>query len=335
MRMPTAETVVHVSGFSYLNNRDRLLDELLDARHAAVALESSVRRLEYFPGDESELIDLLRGMDGKATTAQAGIGLVLATHWQDNRYTLTAAARTRFAGTFEYVASDEPKLRLAPVVAFIELAKLESRVRVSGYGVAEVALHRRMDEIVLPATRITLSVKHQEYSLYERDVPIQDYRESDLFKLGDYSRRFSRPNLSVASVTDVGDWRLGLAIENLVPDTLRGLQSTAYRIRPQATVQIGYQLMWGSANLYQDLNSQPAFGQVSERRETALKFDMPLGKRFVIGAGYQYVAKGRDDDAFSLSLSYRLPDSFYLGVSATAASRHEFGGAFRIQLPLF
>ena len=166
------ETVVHVSGFSYLNNRDRLLDELLDARNAAVALETSVRQLRYFPGDEEELMQLLKGMDGKATTAQAGIGLVLGIPWRDDRYSLTATAYTRFAGTFEYEPSDEPKLRLAPLISFIELSELESRMRVSGIGVSELALHRRIDEISLPATTVTVSLKHQEIWLYERDVPI-------------------------------------------------------------------------------------------------------------------------------------------------------------------
>ncbi len=333
-REPLVETVVHVSGFSYLNNRERLLDELLDARNAAVELETGVRQLRYFPGDEDKLIRLLKGMDGKATTAQAGIGLVLGIPWRDDRYTLTTTARTRFAGTFEYEPSDEPKLRLAPLISFIELSELESRVRVSGFGVGELALHRRIDEISLPATTVTVSLKHQEIWLYERDVPIQRYRESDLFKLSDFTRKFSRPNIDLSSVTELDQWRFGVRIENLLADTLRGLQGSPYELKPRASLTVSRRWEWGRVGLFQDVSAQPAFGQVMPRRETIASIEVPLGQRWEVGAGYQAVAMDRDHDAVSLSLRYRLLDSFYLGVSAMAAGRHELGGTFRIQMPL-
>ncbi len=332
-RPDLVETVAHSSGYTFLNDREEMLDDLLKARREAAALESSVRRFEYRPGDEEPLIRRLQSLDNTATTFQAGIGLVIGGPVFDDRYTVSAQAHTRFAGTFDYVESDEPKLRLAPVIAFFELSELESRARVSGYGVGEVALHRRLDEVNITATTVSTSLKYQAISLYEREVPIQDYRESDFFELSGFTRDFHRANVDLSSSTELGRWRVGLTLRDLFESTYRGPRGSTFHLRTRGELRIDYQFDWARVSLFQELTPQPAFGEMKGRRETVLGVEKPISRRFVVGASYMHVARDRDNDSLSLSLSYHLLDSFYIGVTGTAASDRELGGAFRLQLP--
>ncbi|MBB3045989.1 hypothetical protein FHR99_000225 [Litorivivens lipolytica] len=332
-RPALTELVAHSSGYTFLNDREEMLDDLLDARREAAALENSVRRFEYRPGDEEALIQTLKSLDGKATTFQGGIGLVVASPFFDDRYTLSATAFTRFAGTFEFVEDDEPKLRLAPVIAFFQLSDLESRARVLGYGMAEVALHRKMDEIDLPATTVSLSFKYQGLSLYEREVPIQDYRESEFFELSGFTREYRRANVDIATLTEIDRWQIGLTLRDLFESTYRGPRDSTFHLRTRGELRVDYRFDWGQASLLQDLTPHPAFGQIKGRRETVLGISAPISSRFVAGAAYTHIARDRDHDTVSLSLTYHLLDSFNIGVTGTLASERELGGAFRLQMP--
>ena len=334
-RPAVVETVLNVSGFTYVNDREQLLDDLLDTRDASFELDAKVRQLDYRFGDEERLISLLKQMDGHSATARAGLSIVLANPVLDDRYSLSIDARTRFAGTFTYHPGDEQKLRLAPIIAFIELAELESYVNVSGIGVGELALHRQFHVSALGETRLAMSLKHQEIRLYERDVQIKRYRESDLFRLSKFIRKFSRANVDLAVSRDWGKWRTGLVLRDLFESTLSGPQGSDYAIRTRAELQLDYQLSWGHLSLDQDVSPQPAFGVMRGRRETRLGLDVPVSSRLNLGVSYLAIERDRDSDAIGASISYHLPAGFHLQFSGMVASRNELGGSFQIQLPLF
>lgn len=335
LRPNTRETVLAVSGFSYLNDRESLLDDLLETRDAAFELEADVRRLSYRPGDEQPLIDLLKSMDGNAATARAGLALHLADPLLADNWALSLSARTRFAGRFFYEEGDEDKLRLAPLLAFIDLAELESRVRVSGVGLGELALHRRLNWLPNTPLQFAVSFKHQEIWLFERDVRVQRYRESDLFKLSEFTREHSRPNLDISVASQWRNWQLGLVLRDLVETTLSGPQGATYHLRTRAELQADYAFDWGRVSLDHDLSPRPAFGDMRGRRETRLALDFPVSQRFNLGLAYEVIARDRDDNIGSVSLGYALLDSFHLRFTGSIANGRELGGAFQIQVPLF
>lgn len=328
------ETVLNVAGFTYVNDREDLLDDLLDTRDASFELDAAVRQLSYRFGDEDRLINLLKQMDGHSATAQAGLSIALAGPALDDRYALTINARTRFAGTFFYDPGDEQKLRLAPVIAFIELAELDSHVDVSGVGLGELALHRQFHLPAFDKTQFAVSLKHQEVWLYERDVQIKRYRESDLFRLSNFIRKFSRANIDLAASHQWGDWTLGLGLRDLFESTHRGPEGSDFHVRTRAEMQLAYDMDWGRLSLDHDLSPQPAFGVMRGRRETRLALDVPVSRRINLGASYLAIERDRDENVFGVTIAYHLPAGFYLQFTGNAASRSELGGSFQIQLPL-
>ncbi len=330
-----SETVLNVTGFTYVNDRESLLDDLLETRDASFELDEKVRQLNYRSGDENRLINLLQQMDGHSATAQAGLSLVLGAPLLDDRYALSLNGETRFAGTFYYDSSDERKLRLAPVIAFIELAELESHVEVSGVGIGELALHRAFSLSGVDETQFSLSLKHQEIWLYERDVQIRRYRESDLFRLNSYTRKYSRANVDLATSREWKRWTFGLSVRDLIEGTYRGPEGTQFHLRTRAELQLDYSLDWARLSLDRDLSPQAAFGQMKGRRETRLGIVAPISRRFSIGLSYLAVERDRDEDAVGASISYHLPAGFHLRFTGNMASRQELGGSFQIQLPLF
>lgn len=334
-RPAVAETVLNVAGFTYVNDSEALLDDLLDTRDASFELDEKVRRLDYRPGDETTLIDLLQQMDGHSATAQAGLSIVIAAPLLEDRYTLSLDTRTRFAGTFFYDRGDEQKLRLAPVIAFIELAELESHVDVSGIGLGEVALHRQFQLDVFGETQFALSLKHQEIWLYERDVQIKRYRESDLFRLNNFTRKFSRANIDIAASRHWGHWTVGVGLRDLFESTYRGPEGSYFHLRTRAELQLDYALPWGHVSIDRDLSPQPGFGVMRGRRETRVALAVPVSSRLSLGASYLAIERDRDADALGVTIAYHLPMGFHLQFTGNIASRRELGGSFQIQLPLF
>ena len=334
-RPAVSETILNVAGFTYVNDREHLLDDLLDTRDASFELDAQVRQLSYRFGDEERLITLLKQMDGKSATAQAGLSIVLANPLLDDRYSISINTRTRFAGTFFYESGDEQKLRLAPVIAFIELAELDSHVDVSGIGVGELALHRQFRIPALAETQFAFSLKHQEVWLYERDVQVKRYRESDLFRLNRFIRKFSRANMDLAASRQWGNWTAGLTLRDLVESTHRGPEGSDYHVRTRAELQLDYALAWGRLSLDRDLSPQPAFGVMKGRRETRLALDVPVSSRINLGASFLVIERDRDADSLGVTIAYHLPAGFHLQFTGNIASRDELGGSFQIQLPLF
>ncbi|MFT5575906.1 MAG: hypothetical protein ACI89D_001426 [Bermanella sp.] len=334
-RPAVSETALNVAGFTYVNDSEALLDDLLETKDASFELDERVRQLRYRSGDEDRLIGLLRQMDGHSATAQAGLSIVLAAPALEDHYSLSLNTRTRFAGTFYYDSGDERKLRLAPVIAFIELAELDSHVEVSGVGIGELALHRVIPLAVLGDSRLSVSLKHQEIWLYERDVQIRRHRERDLFRLNNFTRKFSRANVDFAVSREWKRWTLGLTLRDLFESTYRGLEGSHYHLRTRAELQLDYALDWGRVSLDRDLNPQPAFGVINGRRETRVGLDVPVGCRFGLGVSYLAIERDRDADAVGVKVAYHLPQGFHLQFVGNIASRNELGGSFQIQLPLF
>lgn len=334
-RPAVAETVLNVAGFTYVNDDESLLDDLLEAKDASFELDEKVRQLSYRPGDENKLIGLLQQMDGQSATAQAGLSIVIAARVWDDRYTLSLNTRTRFAGEFFYDSGDEAKLRLAPIIAFIELTELDSHVEVSGIGVGELALHRKFQFSRFGETQFAISLKHQEIWLYERDVRIKRYRESDLFKLDSFTRKFSRANVDIAASRTLANLTIGLGLRDLIESRHRGLEGSVFHLRTRAELQLDYALPWGRLSLDHDLTPQPGFGVMHSRRESRLAVDVPVTSRINLGASYLAIGRDRDADSLGATISYHLPAGFHLQFTGNIASRRELGGSFQIQLPLF
>lgn len=324
----------NLSGSSYLNDREELLDNLLETRDEAFRLEEKARRFEFLPGDEAELAVLLKSMDNTAATAQVRGGLLLAPPFGDGRFAVSIAARSRFAARFEYDSGDEERLRLTPLLVHTDLIELQSRVLASGVAVGAVGLTYARPLTDSGDTVLGATLKHQEILLYERDIPIKRYRESELFELDSHTDRRSQPNIDVGVYRRWGDWGASLTLRDLVQTTYRGPLGSRYRHRSMVEAGVALEREWGRIELDADITRAPGFGEMSGRRVVSLRSAFPLWRRFSGELGYRWVSVDRDDNAMTGAIRYQLLEGFHIRLEGVLAGRRELGGAFELQLLL-
>ncbi|MFT6551783.1 MAG: hypothetical protein ACJA1I_001830 [Zhongshania marina] len=326
------DTALQGDGYAFLNDNDRLLDKLKNIYDEGLALQGRSRGLLVIPGDEVALVEQLeRAADDKTSFAAGGHFTLLT---QNKNWIIVGGSEFTGSGRFIYDEDDATRLRFATVVGLFSFGQLQSHMDVSALWTNYLGVNHRFQFDAMPNTHFGITTKIQNISVIERSISVSEYEESKLFDRGRDINNNIQLNADLGIEHYAGPWTLGLQIDDIYQQSMKGVEGTIYQQRSRISSNIIYTNSWTSLQLSADLTPQKGFGELSSRRRYELSTILPVSNRVDIVLGYQWFDSDNDSDLPSAGLRYRLGELLRIDAQFSYAGPREFGGGVSLQLPL-
>ena len=326
------DTALQGDGYAFLNDNDRLLDKLKNIYDEGLALQGRSRGLLVIPGDEVALVEQLeRAADDKTSFAAGGRFALLT---KNKNWIIVGGSEFTGSGRFIYDEDDATRLRFATVVGLFSFGQLQSHMDVSALWTNYLGVNHRFQFDAMPNTHFGITTKIQNISVIERSISVSEYEESKLFDRGRDINNNIQLNADLGVEHYAGPWTLGLQIDDIYQQSMKGVEGTIYQQRSRISSNIIYTNSWTSLQLSADLTPQKGFGELNSRRRYELSTILPVSNRVDIVLGYQWFDSDNDSDLPSAGLRYRLGELLRIDAQFSYAGPREFGGGVSLQLPL-
>ncbi|WP_269619574.1 conjugal transfer protein TraF [Zhongshania sp. BJYM1] len=319
-------------GYVFVNDKDRLLDNLKSMYEKGLVLEGKSRGLLVIPGDEAELVEQLENAENDKTSFSAGGHFALLT--ESNDWIVVGGSVFDASGRFNYDDNDANRLRFATVLGLFGLGDLESTVNVSGVWKNYLGLNYRYQLDSLPDTRIGLTTKLQSISLIERAIFIDEYDEDKLF---DQSRDVGSKvqlNADLGIQHQFDSWVIGVNAADIYQQKFKGPNGTTYQQRSHLSGSISYASNWSTVLINADITPQQGFGELSSHKDYHIRFLLPVSTKLGLMLGYQWIDSNDQSDLPHLGFRYAVGDLLRIEAGFSFAGPREFGGSGSLQLPL-
>ena len=327
-----SDTTLQGDGYAFLNDNDRLLDNLKSIYDEGAALEGRSRGILVIPGDEVVLVEQLRNAGDDKTSFSAGGHFALLT--QNKDWIVVGGSEFNGSGRFIYDEADATRLRFATVLGLFNLGELQSSVDVSALWTNYLGINHRFTIDGMPNTQFGVTAKLQNISVIERSISIAEYDEDKLFDRGRDVEDNIQLNADIGIEHQVDNWILGLDIEDIYQQAVKGAEGTGYQQRSHVSSNLNYSGGWGSLRLDADITPKKGFGELSSRKAYQLSTLLPVSNRVDVLLGYVWLDSDNDSDLPTVGLRYRLGELLRIEAQFSYAGPREFGGGASLQLPL-
>lgn len=178
--------------------------------------------------------------------------------------------------------------------------------------------------------------KYQRIDLFNYNVTVQDYDRDD-FRSSDYRNRVSGFNADAGAAVDLtARWRLGLAVQNIVPRStetrsINGLKET-FKIRPQATIGTS----WHSDRITValDVDLTPASGFTSDKKHqfAGIGAEFNAWNHAQLRAGYRQNIASSEGSAFSAGIGLSPFDVVHLDLTGLVGADRTYGAVVQMSV---
>ncbi|CAA0115409.1 conjugal transfer protein TraF [Zhongshania aliphaticivorans] len=327
-----SDTSLQGDGYAFINDNDELIDTLKNIYDEGLALQGRSRGLLVIPGDEVALVEQLKNAANDKTSFAAGGHFALLT--KHKNWIIVGGSEFTGSGRFIYDEDDATRLRFATVVGLFSFGQLQSHMDVSALWTNYLGVNHRFNFEAMPNTRFGITTKIQNISVIERSISVSEYEEGKLFDRSRDVENNIQLNADLGIEHHLGPWTLGLQIDDIYQQNIKGVEGTRYQQRSRISSNIIYTNSWNSLRLSADLTPQKGFGELSSRRHYELSTTLPVSNRVDILLGYQWFDSENDSNLPSAGLRYRLGELLRIDAQFSYAGPREFGGGVSLQLPL-
>lgn len=325
---------------AYYNDSDEVVEASERVEEESRELEQTAQQRPLLPGDAQPLIDAFKNLEGRVLTAGGGGGVFIPLR-NLRGWDLLAGFNVgnRTATSFDFDPRDEQTLETAFVLGAFRSNDLVSRLIASGVTIESMGLSaartfggRGPDSTGY--TRVGITIKNQEITLYNRAIPLSNFEEGELTQTHRNVKRFNHPNMDVGMIHRWRNWHVSGVLSNVNGRNFLA-QGAVYEQGPGLNLALGYSGAWGALQVDVDaLSRQPGYGTLTDERRVRLGVAIPVFERFQLRGAYHRVITGRDADAAVFGLGWRVSESLQLQSALLVAGKDELGLSMQMTLAL-
>lgn len=317
--------LVGVGGGFYLDDNQNLLTEVNKAVNMTVESLSTQGPLLLIPGQQQNLIDQYKKVDGRRVLAKADIEFSANLPIENNSLQFNIDVSGLGAGTFRFDPEDENTIRFGTVGLLLGTADLQSTIVASMVVKSDVGFSYMEEIASYKSVSWGASLKLQTISLVERARALDEYEESELLDWGRDVKSHLGVNGDIGIAWKNDDFTLSGLIKNILPNEARGPLNSVYKLRPELEVTALHSGDRFESSIQWDVNPKEGFGVLRDSQELSLKTSYSLSHNIDFGLGYRYVIRGDFMNSYELDIKYSYQNIYFKASGRVAQRAYGFG----------
>lgn len=284
--------------------------------------------------DAESLVNSIKSLDKKSINVKAGTGIQIALPSDYIGVALVGSTSLKVGGMFRYDPSDtEAKIAFNIADPNGDVSDLDSSVNVSGIGVTEIglALSHTFKEYNLS---IGVTPKYQRIDIIQYSQKIGEFESSD-FDVDDYRSEKSGFNADLGVMKyfgNIGQYRIGGSIINLVPVDVKSPLGEEFNLRPVPVIGGGYDNGWLSTTVEVDLKERAGFDHISDVQYAKVGFEIDAFKQAQLRFGYRDAIDGGEEDVLTAGIGISPFNVVHIDVAGLYGSNSTYGASVEIGL---
>lgn len=324
MTAPKAYFMMNISAGAFASAPKDILDDIEDLQDDIDEFEQLINsadpgNIPAAEGVKTEIIDGFHKLDNKSIYAEVGgTPLIVAIAPEKFKGALFTKMSSVISATIDYDLADDNVLENAIITGDFDANNLGTSIYTRAAALAEIGFtYANSFDSGIGNLDWGTAAKYQRLMLVDRLMTINEFDEGDTFENDRDLKEKSFFNVDFGIVQHLGgsNWRLGAAVENLIPHTEK-FNGQKYEFKPQVTAGVAYDLNWFKFETNMDLLANERFGILDKTQ--MLRIGAEIGWRHLaqLRIGYVHDLKGNEQDLYTAGIGISPFDVLNIDIAA-------------------